>query len=156
MQADIYSPITGTKQTIVLGAHNGILAHMEELVEGSSSDIVEVHSHFLQIEEERKMYYNSLERTLNRISKDKRFDKNTFVRDMENIVKDILVIGDLQLTGDSEEVYAPLIDPTSTSEDAYIGVRSALQTLTRVLKQEKMETQQMLELLLKKITAYEE
>ncbi|PNF41069.1 hypothetical protein B7P43_G06242 [Cryptotermes secundus] len=121
MQADVYSPTSGTKQTIIFGAHNAILAFMEEMSEGSSLDVAELHAHHLILEEERQRYYNSIERVLGRISRDKKFDKGVFSRDMENIVKDITVIGDLQLVGDSEEVYAPLINPTSASEDAYIG-----------------------------------
>jgi hypothetical protein len=48
-QAMAYNPESGTKQTVILGAHQSIVSYLEELKEGSLSDVPEFSTHFLTI-----------------------------------------------------------------------------------------------------------
>jgi hypothetical protein len=118
-QAEAYSAQSSTKNSVLLGAHNAILSYLESLDEGSSNDILPVHSHFLVIEGERKRYYSSVHKTISRIVRSKRFDLRSFTYDMENIVKDIIGLGAIHQVGANEEVYAPLVDPVSQAPDIY-------------------------------------
>jgi hypothetical protein len=111
-QAAAYNPLSGTKQTVILGAHQAILSFLEELQENSIAALNDFNAHFLTVENIRKTYYFNLSKVLNSVGGRNRFDLNSFTYEMENIVKDVLSLGEIRLLGDLEEVCAPAVDPT--------------------------------------------
>ncbi|PNF18922.1 hypothetical protein B7P43_G18160 [Cryptotermes secundus] len=116
-QAEIFDPASITRHFVFFGVHNAIFSFLESLGENSSEDMPPVHSHFLTMDGERKKYYSGLGSILGRIGGRKRSDVKAFTYDMENTVKDIMSMGELQLIGNKEEVYAPEVDPVTEAKD---------------------------------------
>jgi hypothetical protein len=119
IQASAYDSKSSTRHTVVLGAHQAIQSFLEEVYDGSSEDLFDFPISFLVQEKERRRYYSQVSNIFQRIGGRKRFDQVLFTRDMENIVQDVLIIGELRLVGALGETCAPFVDPTAKPEPIY-------------------------------------